>query len=493
MRYLVLPLFLLMGWPAVAQYHYTVTEQCSEAIDLFYKLKLKDAEQILNEEREADPHNLMPVFLMDYVDFFRLYIGEDEMLYYELTEERKKRLKLLEEGPQTSPYYLYCLAEVYLHWAVNRLKFEEYMGAFMNVRKAYRLLERNGQDFPRFTYNQKSLAVLHMVIGSIPGQYKWGADLLGLEGSVKQGMEELQQLVAHCRVEDCHFEEEVRLLEAFLQLHLMKDGRKSWQVVNHPRFLQEDDLLAHFVKASVASYTGRNEAVIEVVASAPSGPRYIEFPFMEYLIGMALTRKLDPAGKAHLKEYATNFNGRNYIKECWQKLGWMCLVEGDTAGYLRHMEKVREEGFAIVDSDIAALHEAESELIPHPLLIKARLLSDGGYHEQALELLRKRSVEDFSALHDQLEFTYRKGRIWQALGKDDTAKRYFFKTLKNAPERSRNYFAPNASLQLAVIFENKGNANRAAYFFNKAIDYKGHAYENGIESQAKAGIKRLER
>lgn len=492
MRLILSAALVLLFLPAVGQYHYTLTERCDEAIDLFYKLKLDQSAELLQAERQRDPDNLMPLFLEDYIDFFRIYITEDEALYFELMDQREARLKKLQEGPEDSPFYLYCLAETYLHWAIGRLKFEEYMGAFLNVRKAYQLLEKNQEKFPGFIHNLKSLAVMHAAIGSIPEKYKWGAELLGMEGSVEQGMQELEQLSKYCEENDFPFHPEVRMLEAFLQMHLMKDGGAAWELVSRKDFMEKDDLLAHFVKASIASYTGRNDTVINVVRAAPAGSEYIDLHFMDYLHGMALVRKIDPQGKELLKEYAREFDGRNFIKESWQKVAWMCLLEGDTAGYRTNMDRVLEQGYSMVDEDKAAEAEAAKGQIPHPLLLKARLLSDGGYFDRALQLLRGKSVEDFDALRHRVEFTYRAGRIFQEKGNDERARSYFYATLKNAPKQADYYFAPNASLQLGIMFEDAGDAERAAYYFQKAIDYKGHAYENGIEAKAKTGLKRVE-
>ena len=53
------------------------------------------------------------------------------------------------------------------------------------------------------------------------------------------------------------------------------------------------------------------------------------------------------------------------------------------------------------------------------------------------------------------------------------------------------YFAANAALQMGKVYERKKNTAKAKEAFNTAISMKNHEFENSIESQAKAGLKRL--
>jgi len=191
MRIILFLLFnaqLLAG--AVPHYHFS--EECKRAAKEIFKLKLDLAQNILEQEKKSDPDNLIPLLLEDYIDFFRVYISEDELLYFNLSDRRNERLKKLIKGPEDSPFYRYCLAEVQLHWGISRLKFEEYLGAFMNVKKAYALLKANQKAFPDFVYNLKSMAVMHTVVGAIPKEYRWGVEKLGFEGSIEGGMAEME-------------------------------------------------------------------------------------------------------------------------------------------------------------------------------------------------------------------------------------------------------------------------------------------------------------
>lgn len=486
-------LLLVFSWSTILSaqaYTFAFTKRCQQAYRETMKLKLNQADSLLQLEKAQNPTNLIPIYLADYIDFFRLYIHEDEAWYYEILARKKERLKLLQKGDRTSPFYLFCQAEVRIHWAVARLKFEEYMGAFNDVRKAYKLLQTNLFLHPEFSLSKKSMGVLKAAIGAIPEEYQWGAELLGMEGTIDQGVQYLEQLQQSEQPLVQLYQPEINLLMAYLTLHLEKDPDKAWSIVTH-RPLQPDDLLGHFVKANIAMYTGHNEAALQTLEQAPRDGQHEPFVFMDFMQGMVLSRQVAPEAASFFHSFLNQYEGRNYIKEAYQKLGWLALIEGNEAEYHKYMELAEEKGYAVIDSDKSALQEATSEESPHPLLVKARLLYDGGYYDEAYALLKGKKRSDFNRLRDQLEFTYRAGRILQSLEQPELAKSLFYATLKYN-EDSDYYFAPSAALQLGLIFEREGNAERATYFFEKCRTYKGHAYASSLSSQAKAGLQRVQ-
>jgi tetratricopeptide (TPR) repeat protein len=76
------------------------------------------------------------------------------------------------------------------------------------------------------------------------------------------------------------------------------------------------------------------------------------------------------------------------------------------------------------------------------------------------------------------------------LGKDDLALTSYQAAL-NQGKNLKYYFAANAALQMGKVYEKKGNKAKAKEAFNTAISMKNHEYENSIESQANAGLRRI--
>ena len=71
-------------------------------------------------------------------------------------------------------------------------------------------------------------------------------------------------------------------------------------------------------------------------------------------------------------------------------------------------------GKALIDEDIQALKEAKVTAIPNEILLKSRLLYDGGYYTKAQNLLILHSKTFTHDINDG-EYYYRLGRVTDAL------------------------------------------------------------------------------
>ena len=128
--------------------------------------------------------------------------------------------------------------------------------------------------------------------------------------------------------------------------------------------------------------------------------------------------------------------------------------------------------------------------MPNVRLLRARLLFDGGYYDRALAEFRNTSLSDFPRYRDQLELTYRLGRIYTAQGQTEKALPLFRQTLRNGSSRQWHY-AANAALQLGTIYEAAGQPDSAAYYYNSCLDLRHHEYQNSIDQKAQAGLERV--
>ncbi len=487
-------LAILISFPITvsAAGHFTLSEGIRNAYQAVIRLQLPVADSLLSVASRQDPDNLLIPFVADYADFFRLYIREDESYYYDILYRKKARLRQIQSGDDSSPFYLFCQAEIHLHWAIARLKFREYVGAFADVRKAYQLLELNLQQHPGFALNRKSMGVLKAAIGAIPDQYRWGADLMGWEGTIDQGASYLKALHNSNDPVVRVFKPEITLLLSYLTLHLLQDRDGAWAQVNQPAYLKRDDLLAHFVKASIAMHVGRNDSVIAILERAPTDRRFEPFPFLQYMMGQAYSRKLDYRADDYYRQFLANFHGRNYRMEVWQKRAWLAWLRGDTEKYAYFLQQLQQESESDIDTDKAALEEAQKGYVHHHLLLKARLLFDGGYYTQALGLLQGLTTDNFVALHHKLELSYRLGRLYQAVGQSAKAVPFYLSTL-SMDTGTNLYFAPNAALQLGLIYEQQQNKAAARRYYETCLTYKKHVYAQSLSTQAKAGLQRLDR
>ncbi|MEI7983430.1 MAG: hypothetical protein WCI71_17400, partial [Bacteroidota bacterium] len=190
---LVIGAFFLLTSSARSQFSFD--DHCREAYRKIFSLQFKEASKILELEKQQDTANLFPVYLENYIDFLTLYIGEEKPVFNRLITNKSDRINQLEKGLKDSPYYNYCLAEIYLQWAFVRLKFGDYTQAAFDIRKAHALFSENETLFPDFLPNNTGLGIIHIMMGIIPDNYKWIKDFMGLDGSIGQGLAEFHKVV----------------------------------------------------------------------------------------------------------------------------------------------------------------------------------------------------------------------------------------------------------------------------------------------------------
>src|SRR5690606_12273250 len=88
------------------------------------------------------------------------------------------------------------------------------------------------------------------------------------------------------------------------------------------------------------------------------------------------------------------------------------------------------EGTANTDSDKQALRFAQQDTWPDKTLLKAHLLTEGGYYEQALGILHTVGTEQLKSMPSALEYYFRLARVHDELNRNSEAIEYYNKTIK---------------------------------------------------------------
>lgn len=493
LSFLFIAIFVIFSGTGRAQ-SYDFNQNCKNAYIKACDLKFDEARLLLVNERKKNPKNLIPLYVENTIDFLTLFIGEQDADFKRLAPNESVRLKLLDKGDAASPWHLYLKGEVLLQWAFTRLKFEEYITAASEIRSAYKYLEANNVKNPGFLPNKKGLGLLHVLIGSIPESYRWAANMAGVTGTISQGVSELTTMLDYAikNPEYKQFETECIFLNTFIQLNLQNDNAGLVSVEKSiSKYNTTNSPLLTYAKASILIKNGKNDAALNVLESYNKSANVYPFWYLEYLLGETYLKKLDVKAKSHFDLFLANFKGKNYIKSALLKCGWIAAIQNNKSEYFKFLQKIKMVGFEIVDEDKSAQKEAEFNVFPNSILLKSRLLCDGGYYQKSLAMMLNKKPSEFIVTnYDQIEYYYRLGRVLQNLERPDEAIKYY--TLAyNSGYKTKWYFAANAMLQSGLISEKRKDNKSARSYFQKAIDLKGHDYENSIEQKAKAGLQRV--
>ncbi len=469
---------------------YDFTPRCQQAYDAIMQLRISTGLQILQEEKAANPNNLIPYFLENYADFFQLFFNEDPAFYAKRKKMRAERLTLMEEGPSDSPFYLYTQAAIKFQWALVKVKFGEKWDAVWEIRKTYTILKENQKKFPSFVPNNLMVGALQTVFGTIPEGYKWITNILGLRGSIKQGMQNVQLAVDSNAPSALLFKEESYYYYCYLKLFIENKPEQVWQLVHDKQLDTKNNYLFALMVANLSMNNQKALQGIKVLTERNHSPEYLDITYEYYVLGQLKLARLDDDATAYLEKFVSRFKGRFYVKEALQRLSWGHYIKGNTAEANKYRAMILTRGGTETDADKQALKEAKAGTWPNVLLLRVRLLSDGGFYPEALKLLQGKKAADFATTPERLEYAYRLGRIYDEMNYDQNAIGMYEVTARLGANRSE-YFAARSCLQLGYIYEKRGDKTAAQLWFQKCLDMEGHDYKNSLDQRAKSGILRI--
>lgn len=483
-------LFLLVAvLPVAAQKTFDFNATCRQAYKEIIQLRLSNGQRMLDAEKSQHPDNLIPYFLENYIDFFTIFFNEDPAEYKVRITKVAERLDAMDEGPKDSPFYLFTKMVLHFQGAAMRVKFGERWDAGWEFRRSFLQAKENMKNNPGFSPTQLYYGSMQMVIATIPDGYKWLSNLLGMKGSMKGGMEKVNQFL-NGKDEWCQlFREEAIFFYCYLQFYMNNDKKEVAAFIARQQLDVVNNNLFAYLAANLSLNSQQAEKAMQLLKGRNSGPEYLASPVWDMEMGFAKLYHLEPDANVYFENFIRHFKGKFYVKEVLLKLSWHYYLQNDQAKAEWCRKEILKRGNTETDADKLAQKEGKSTRWPNRVLLQARLLNDGGYHREALRLLHGKTNNDFTLPEDRLEFSYRVGRIYDDLGADTQAIAYYKEAIALGENR-KEYFAARAALHIGYIWEVRGDKQTAITWFEKCISMKDHDFKNSLDQRAKAGIGR---
>jgi tetratricopeptide (TPR) repeat protein len=472
-----------------AQKVYDFNATCIQAYQEVNKLKIAPATSLIAKAKEQNPQNLVPALLDAYTDFYVLFLLENPADYKARFKNFERSIDALENGPKNNPLYNYCLSNVYIHRAIVSLKFGHFWDAGWDIRRSYLLSEENNKKFPAFTGDDLLYGALQGIVGTVPKGYQWLTNLLGMRGSQKEGMKMVANFANGTDVWAKLFSPESHFIYPYLLFHLQNEKDDALAFIQDKKLDLVNNHLHAWTAANLSLNHKASSQTKSIIENRNKSADYLTLPFWDFELGCAKLYALDVEGATPLlTKYTEQFKGNFYIKDALQKLSWANFLKGDMRAASAARKQIFLRGGTDTDADKQALKDAKTGVWPNPLLLKARLLTDGGYTKDALALLQGKQ-QVFTTSSDKLEYVYRIGRIYEDLGKDTEAITYYKETIKLGANQTA-YFAARAALQAGQILEKRGQKLEAISFYEQCLSMEEHSYKNSLDQRAKAGIAR---
>lgn len=492
----LLLLFLVFQLHALHAQNYIVSEQFLKTYTHIINFRKTEAQRLIQLEKKSTNQNLLFVLLESQLYFTEAFITEttlskqlweNKFLYWE---------KELSSGKKNSPFFNYCLAHLYLQRGLLGLKHQNYIHAGIDIRKASKLLEENYMKFPDFVVQYKELGMLNCFIGNIPEQFIWLTKLAGINGDIVTGEKRLLEILklSFSTKEYAFLQLETLLYYSAFVTMLTNDQERSEDVLRYFTLVRQEyqnSPVYLYVCANIYSHLGKNDKALQVVSAYNPTETDIPFVYLDYLRGLYLLQKGSPHAKKFFLRFAGNFKGIHNIRSAYHKLAWCWLIEENYDQYNLYISIAKNSGVAVNDADKQALAEAIKCKTPHPVLLKSRLLSDGGYYEKALDELSTLDSVKICEHHIYcVEYHYRKARILHLKNNVHESVDLYKKVIEMG-RQDTEYFAANSALILASMYEDKNDITNAKYYYSMCLTLPFEEYRNSIQQKAKAGLNRL--
>jgi hypothetical protein len=487
---MLLALVMIMTSHAFGQYDYQWTPRTQKIYESITSLRIPEARVLMNQDKKANASNLIYPLLESYADFYQLFLNEDKAEYNRMYPTFEQRIQLLEAGPKQSPYHLYSLALAHLHKSLIAIRFNKNLEAALDFRKAFLLFKENKKAHPNFSPNDVYLGLMTTVIGTIPKGYQWMASLLGMSGKITEGNALVLKYINSKDAYANQCRNEALFVYPYLIMNFEGNKKKTFDFIENTAYDFTNNHLHAYMATNLYLNNQQSQSALQIASNLNPSNQYLSLPFWQLEMGYAYLNELKlDAAKTALQQFINRFKGQFYVKDAFEKLSWIAFIQGDQAKANAYRSNVLSKGNDVTDADKQALQNAKKGTWPHPILLRARLLSDGGYQQQALAILAGKTSKDFDKDIDKTEFAYRLGRIYELAGQLDQAIPFYTSAIEkgsNQPE----YFAARAALQIGLIYEQKGNTSLAITFFNTCLEMKNHAFKNSLDQKAKTGIQR---
>ena len=494
-RSIMKPLFVfvfLIGLhaSAFAEKVYDFNSTCQQAYQEITKLKINSGLLLIEKAKQQNPDNLIPLLLESYVDFYVLFLNEDSRDFQTRYPKFAERMDLLEDGPKNSPYYLFCLSMVRMHRATVAIKFGKNWDAGWDFRKAYQLIKDNKKQFPTFVPSDLIYGALQAAVGTIPKGYKWIASLFGMRGSLTEGMKTVQAFINSNDPQARIFFNEAAFVYPYLMFYLENKKEEALAFTQQRKLDLINNHLHAYMAANLGINNKQSDYAQNIILNRKQTDEYIKTEIWDFELGFTKIYHLETQESIkYLENFLNNFKGKFYVRDAYQKLSWCYYLQGNTRLAEESRIHILNRGSTDTDADKLALKEAKLGIHPNVLLLKARLLDDGGYFTEALALLQGKKSENFLKEEEKLEFAYRMARIYDDLGREEDAIRNYQIAIRLGENR-REHYAARAALQIGQIYEKRGQKALAISYYQKCLDMDDHEYKDSLDQRAKSGIAR---
>jgi len=456
-------------------------------------LRLPTAKKLLEEEQKNTTFSKgWNLYLEDLYDFLNIIISQDKNMYDDTEKKIEARVTNLQKLEKNSPAYAFIYGEILFHRSMIRFQFNHYIKGGLDFRKGFQLLSENEKKFPEWLPNKKSLGLYHIILGTIPDEFQWFNQLLGMEGARNLGLKEMALAMGDASM----FHLEAQILYPAILSFLDIDTKKAVEMTQRVYEKDKRNLLSLFITAIILQKEGHNESALRLLENFQITKNYTAFNYIYYMKGECQRNKGEyEKSIVNYKIYLENAKNKEEKADAFYQIAHCYWLLKDEKNANEIKNKICSED----NSEYERLIGFCKKGFPNRLLLSSRFYFDGGYYEKAESLLSVSGLKNFSlsaglqSRENHLEYLYRLGRIYQKQKQNPKAILQFRKALQLSPhlKESTTYFVPYSCFQTGNVFFDLGNIDSAKYYYAKSLTFRNFQYEKSLQYEVKQKLKEI--
>lgn len=487
-RYILI--FLFFSFPGTLFANIEFTANCKEAYVQMFSMHFEEANKNIELEKLKNPENQFVIYLEHYLSFLEVIITDDIELYRNILDNSNEMFNKIRNEHKNLPWKNYILAEMHLQQAILAHLNEKKLKTAINIYRSYQSIEINKVRFPGFEMNKKIDGFFYLLFSLIPDDYKWLSDFFGIKGDYKYGIIQLDEYCMFAMSNQI-FQIEGFIIEYFLKNLEEENLELNNDYLNELKTFSASNSLVRYIICSSLIVKGENDIVNKMLFENHQSEDEQKIIHLNYLKGISLLYNDNIETEMYLNTFIDNYNGRFYKNSARLKLAWFYLLNDNEDKYDEIIADILKTEINILESDKQAYKEAKYKKNTNRILLKSRILFDGGNYTDGINLLKSNSnlLQHFSK-YEKVEYYYRLARSYQMNKINKLALKHFDYVIRNG-ENINDYYYAYSLLNIGNIQKYEGDRSIAKFYYIKCKEISAKSYSYSFEYKVNKALKEI--
>lgn len=470
-----------------ASFAQTVSREIKNGLELCYKFKWEQAEDIFSEIIREHPdkpdgyHFISGIYLWYYLGSRE---KNDFNAFVKYSDQALEIAKTALDEHADDPYLNYILGTNYMYRAVIFTREENYLDAVWASKKSESYLNRTLELDPKFVDAYLGLGLYNFAVGQIPSAFQWALSLAGIQGDKQIGINYIKKAAAQgnlSKVEAQYY------LSQILSEVLYENEAAIYYLRNLLRRYPENILFSY--SYAVLEVKERNlfdaQKVLTKIVHKENSRFNQVISFSNFLMGDIFLRKNQfDSAKVYYQNFLLSTPSNDYTGIASYRLAISYELTNDRKESERLFKNSAYGNMDLEDDQYAKRRGeiySKRNLSPNEInLVESANLIEAGKYAAAFDSLRnllpnvKTEWLRAEILLNMSEASYMLGKINESLD-------YALASIKINPQEEK-WIAPFAAYNAARVYKKQKDVSSFEEMLNRIDDYSDYDYQNKLKN-----------